>query len=157
MRALWGGLPPLVLAVRLRLGREGRRGAKRGLLLAPVAAAERQDGGGGGAVRAGGRVAGQGVQARPDAERGCEPDGRGQPREAVSAASARDPAREAGECPRVVWGSFCTRWAVVCGVRAQRAFDNLEPAQVVFIPYLRAIEQIRKGDVETRSQHFPWP
>ena len=55
--------------------------------------------------------------ARPDAERGCEPDGPGCSREAVSA-------------------------AVVCGVRAQRAFEDLKPAEVVLI------EQIRKGDVE---------
>ena len=66
--------------------------------------------------------------ARPDAERGCEPDGRaGWSREAVSA-------------------------AVVCGVRAQRAFEDLEPAEVVLIPYLRTIEQIRKGDVEAGNE-----
>ena len=36
-------LPPPVLAVRLRLGLEGQRGAKHDLLLAPAGAAERQD------------------------------------------------------------------------------------------------------------------
>ena len=41
-------LPPLILAVRPRFGQEGRGGAKRGLLLAPVSAAELQDGGEGG-------------------------------------------------------------------------------------------------------------
>ena len=66
--------------------------------------------------------------ARPDAERGCEPDGRaGCSREAVFA-------------------------AVVCGVRAQRAFEDLKPAEVVLIPYLRTIEQIRKGDVEAGNE-----
>ena len=62
LQAPLGLLPPLVLAVRLRFGRERRRGAKSGLLLAPVGTAERQDGGRRrGVVRAGGRVARQGV------------------------------------------------------------------------------------------------
>ena len=51
-------LPLLVLAVHLRLEREGEHRETRGLL-APVSAADLQDGGGGGAVRAGGRVARQ--------------------------------------------------------------------------------------------------
>ena len=48
-------LPLLVLAVYLRLEREGQRKETRGLL-APVSAAELQDGGGRGAVRAGGEL-----------------------------------------------------------------------------------------------------
>ena len=50
-----------MLAVRLRLEREGQHEAKRGLLLAQVGAGELQDEGGRRAVRAGGRAARQGV------------------------------------------------------------------------------------------------
>ena len=101
LQAPLGLFPPLVLAVRLGLGRQRRGGPKCGRV-APVAAAEREDGGGGGAARARGRVARQRVQTGADAERGGQPDGRGQPRETVSAACTRESAREAGEIRRVV-------------------------------------------------------
>jgi hypothetical protein len=101
-----GLFPPLVLVVRLGLGRQWRGGPKSSRV-APVASAERQDGGGGGAARARGRVAGQRVQTGPDAERGGQPDGRGQSRETVPATCTRESAWEAGEIRRVVWGCFC--------------------------------------------------
>jgi hypothetical protein len=119
-----GLFPPLVLAVRLRPGRQGRGGPKRGLV-APVASSECQDGGGRGPVRAGGRVAGQRVQTGADAEGGCQPDGRGQSRETISATCTRESAREAGEIRRIVREGFSIRWAVVW---AQGAFDDLKPA-----------------------------
>ena len=40
-------------------------------------------------------------------------------------------------------------------LRAQSIFDDLKPSEVAFIPYLRAIEQVRKRDVEKRNKPFP--
>ena len=119
-------LPPLVLAVRPRLEQEGRREAKRGLLLAPVGAAGLQDGGGRG------RFAREGEFLVREFRRARRPSG------AVSWMDVDSLERLSLWCaaeilqgklgtarPRVVRGSFCTQWAVVCGVGAQNAFDDL--------------------------------
>jgi hypothetical protein len=75
----------------------------------------------------------------------------------LGAPGRRAPASEAGECPHVVWCSLCTQRAVVCGVGAERAFDDLEPTEVVLVPNLRPIEQMRKarGDVGAGRKQFP--
>ena len=122
-------LPPLVLAVRPRLEQEGRREAKRGLLLAPVGSAGLQDGG------RRGRFAREGEFLVRVFRRARRPSG------AVSRMDVDNLERLSMWCaaeilqgklgtarPRVVRDSFCTQWAVVCGVGAQNAFDNLEPA-----------------------------
>lgn len=106
---------------------------KRGLVT-PVTA-EGQDRGGRRSVRAGRRVTAQRIKAGADPKRGCEADGRGQPRETISAVGTRSFAREVGKVPRIR-GRFYMLWAVACVAGAQRTFDDLKPTQVLLVPYL---------------------